>query len=125
MLRSSGKHGPVLVQSGKGNTGVPQNKLQIFSKSFLVAVTNPKGYLFFTAFLPQFLILSKPLFSQYVTLAMIFITVDVAVMLAYAGLGAKAMQFLSDQGAKWIDRTCGSFLIALGVVLAFVRRSEV
>lgn len=59
MLRSPGALGaspgrpPVDMRRGKS--------LAIFRKSLLVAVTNPKGYLFFTAFLPQFLILSKPL----------------------------------------------------------------
>lgn len=125
MLRSSGTLGSVPVQTTGAKADDPGGSLPIFRKSFLVAVTNPKGYLFFTAFLPQFLTLSKPLFSQYVTLALIFIAVDIAVMVAYAGLGAKAMQFLSDRGALWIDRTCGGFLVALGLALAFVRRSEV
>ena len=69
--------------------------------------------------------MSKPLLSQYVALTLVFIAVDIVVMATYAGLGAKAMRFLSDRGALWIDRTCGGFLIVLGLALAFVRRSEV
>jgi len=125
MLRSSGKLASVPVHTTGSKAGYLGDSLPIFRKSFLVAVTNPKGYLFFTAFLSQFLTLSNPLFSQYVTLALIFIAIDVAVMVVYAGLGAKAMQFLSDRGALWIDRTCGGFLVALGIALAFLRRSEV
>jgi threonine/homoserine/homoserine lactone efflux protein len=125
MLRSSGTLGSAPVQpTGKGARD-PGSSLSIFSKSFLAAVTNPKGYLFFTAFLPQFVTLSKPLFAQYATLAVIFVAVDIAVMATYAGLGAKAIQFLNSRGALWIDRTCGGFLVALGIALAFVRRSEV
>lgn len=122
MLRSSGKLGSVPMQAIDAKAG---GALSIFRKSFLAAVTNPKGYLFFTAFLPQFLISSQPMLPQYVTLAIIFIAVDIAVMATYALLGAKAIQFLSARGALWIDRACGGFLVALGVALAFVRRGEV
>jgi threonine/homoserine/homoserine lactone efflux protein len=34
------------------------------------------------------------------------------------------MQFLNNQGALWIDRSCGGLLVALGIALAFVRRTE-
>lgn len=124
MLRSSGELGSIPMQPNGQSLGASQRRLTLFRKSFLVAVTNPKGYLFFTAFLPQFLTTTEPLFAQYVTLALVFIAVDVAVMFAYAGFGAKAMQFLSDRGALWIDRTCGGLLVALGCALAFVRPSE-
>ena len=119
MLRSSGGLG-----TSPPETTAPQGHPRlIFRKSLLAALTNPKGYLFFTAFLPQFLNPAAPLASQYFTLALIFIAIDVAVMTAYAGLGVKAMQFLSRTGALWLDRTCGGLLIALGTVLALVRRN--
>src|SRR5688572_17320838 len=54
----------------------------IFLRSFLVAVTNPKGYLFFSAFLPQFITPSEPQFSQYVVLAFTFAFIDFFVMFA-------------------------------------------
>ncbi|WP_201120784.1 LysE family translocator [Sulfitobacter sp. EhC04] len=125
MLRSSGALEAVPVDTAADRAKGSNRSLPVFRKSLLVAVTNPKGYLFFTAFLPQFVILSEPLFAQYLTLALIFIAVDVAVMAAYASLGATAMQFLSERGVRWIDRTCGGFLVTLGIALAFVRRSEV
>lgn len=90
-----------------------------------MAVTNPKGYLFFTAFLPQFLIPTEPMLLQYAKLAIVFIVIDVLVMALYAGLGTKAVQFLNRRGALWIDRTCGGLLVAVGLALAFVKRSEV
>lgn len=125
MLRSSGELGAFPAQPNEQGLRPTGSKLALFRKSFLVAVTNPKGYLFFTAFLPQFLAPSEPLLMQYALLALVFIAVDVTVMAGYAGLGAKAMQFLNDRGALWIDRTCGGLLITLGCALAFVRRSNV
>lgn len=120
MLRSSGGLGS-LPSEATGPQGHPR---LIFRKSLLAALTNPKGYLFFTAFLPQFLNPAAPLAPQYFTLALIFIAIDVAVMTAYAGLGVKAMQFLSRTGALWLDRTCGGLLIALAAALSLLRRSE-
>lgn len=118
MLRSSGELGTVSGDAtGRGK------RFSIFRKSFLVAATNPKGYLFFAAFLPQFVTLSEPLPMQYVTLGVIFIAVDVAVMTAYAGMGANAMRFLGGRGVLWIERTCGGLLISLGAALAFMRRA--
>lgn len=122
MMRSSGT-----LDGLSGDAAAPktQGALVLFRKSLLVAVTNPKGYLFFTAFLPQFVTLSEPLLQQYLVLALVFIAVDGAVMLAYACLGATAMKFLSAKGALWIDRVCGGFLASLGVALGFLRRGEV
>ena len=116
MLRSSGELGALPGAAGVARPGA------LFRKSFLVAVTNPKGYLFFTAFLPQFLTLSAPLVPQYLMLAAIFIAVDVVVMAAYAGLGVRAVRLLSARGALWIDRLCGGMLVALAGALALVRR---
>ncbi|MGF6173631.1 threonine/homoserine/homoserine lactone efflux protein [Ensifer sp. 4252] len=95
----------------------------IFLKSFLVAVTNPKGYLFFSAFLPQFIDLGLPQPPQYAALAAVFATVDFAVMLGYALLGSQAARFLKHSGAVWIERICGGALLALAGSLAFYRRA--
>ncbi|MCU0829110.1 MAG: LysE family translocator [Tabrizicola sp.] len=121
MIRAAGTSGALPDRS---MTAGPESRRLIFRKSFLVAVTNPKGYLFFTAFLPQFLMPSEPLLPQYVILALTFVVVDIAVMSIYAGLGFRAARFLREAGAKWIDRSCGVLLILLGGALALVRRSD-
>ena len=96
----------------------------IFLKSFLVAVTNPKGYLFCTAFLPQFIDPMGPLAPQYAALCLIFCLVDFAIMLGYALLGSKAVKLLKRQGALWIERACGGALLALAGSLALYRRAS-
>src|SRR5690606_37109572 len=95
----------------------------IFSKSFLVAVTNPKGYLFFSAFLPQFINLSAPQAQQYLLLALTFAAIDFLVMFGYAALGSQAVRLLKTSGAAWLDRICGGALLALAGSLAFYRRA--
>ncbi|HKW82592.1 MAG TPA: LysE family transporter, partial [Burkholderiaceae bacterium] len=92
-------------------------------RSFLVAVTNPKGYLFFSAFLPQFIVPSEPQLPQYGALALTFAAIDFAVMLAYASAGAQAIRVLRANGVRWLDRVCGGALLALAGSLALYRRS--
>ncbi|MEN2474749.1 LysE family translocator [Burkholderia sp. GS2Y] len=100
----------------------PERNASIFAKSFLTAVTNPKGYLFFSAFLPQFLDPSTPLAPQYVALAVTFALLDGVVMFGYALLGARAVRLLKRAGALWLERTCGAMLLALAGSLALYRR---
>jgi threonine/homoserine/homoserine lactone efflux protein len=95
----------------------------LFWRCFLVAVTNPKGYLFFSAFLPQFIDAGAPQLAQYALLAAVFAGIDFIVMLLYAVLGSQAVRFLKASGALWLDRICGGALLALAGSLAFYRRA--
>jgi len=96
----------------------------IFTKSFLVAVTNPKGYLFCGALLPQFIDPAAPQVAQYVVIAIVFAGLDFAVMFGYAFAGARAVQWLREGAVKWLDRACGGALLALAGSLAFYRRAN-
>jgi threonine/homoserine/homoserine lactone efflux protein len=95
----------------------------VFAKSFLVAVTNPKGYLFCSALLPQFIDASAPQGPQYVAIALVFSGLDFAVMLGYALIGARTVKLLRRRAVLWLDRCCGGALLALAGSLAFYRRS--
>jgi len=99
----------------------PSRRL-VFLRSFLVAVTNPKGYLFFSAFLPQFITPSEPQLPQYAALGVTFACIDFTVMFAYASAGARAIGFLRAKGVLWLDRICGGALLALAGSLALYRR---
>jgi threonine/homoserine/homoserine lactone efflux protein len=94
----------------------------IFMRSFLVAVTNPKGYLFCSALLPQFIDTTRPVAVQYLAIGAVFAAIDFAVMLAYAFAGVQAIRLLRDRGLLWIERTSGAVLLALAGSLALVRR---
>lgn len=120
MLRSTGSIGRALDEAEAGITATPKS---VFTKSFLVAVTNPKGYLFFSAFLPQFIDPSAPQAEQYILLALVFAAIDFVVMSGYAALGSQAVRLLKTSGAAWLDRICGGALLALAASLAFYRRA--
>lgn len=96
----------------------------IFMKSFLVAVTNPKGYLFCSALLPQFIDPAAAQTPQYITIAIVFASLDFSVMLAYSFVGARAIRLLKASATKWLDRACGGALLALAGSLAFYRRAN-
>ena len=118
MLRSTGT---LAVASEDAPTEHPSGRA-VFLRSFLVAVTNPKGYLFFSAFLPQFIIPAEPQLAQYAALAITFAAIDFVVMLAYATAGAQAIRWLRAKGVLWLDRLCGGALLALAGSLALYRR---
>jgi len=119
LLRSRGSLDEA-IRSAAGGNGSARS---IFLRSFLVAVTNPKGYLFFSAFLPQFILPAAPQFQQYLVLAIVFAAIDLAVMLGYALLGSQAVRMLKKSGALWLDRLCGGALLALAGSLALYRRA--
>jgi len=98
---------------------------RLFLKCLLVALTNPKGYLFFSAILPQFVNPQAPQLSQYVLLALTFTALDGLVMLAYASSGARAVRlFRTPMSMVWINRFSGGALITLAGTLALYRRAH-
>ena len=118
LLRSNGT---LSTPNGTATEGTPSAR-SVFSRSFLVAVTNPKGYLFVSAFLPQFVDPAQAQAPQYVALAVVFAAVDFAVMSGYAAAGAQALRVLRANGVLWLDRVCGGTLLALAGSLALYRR---
>ncbi|MEO7547933.1 MAG: LysE family translocator [Ramlibacter sp.] len=120
LLRSKG--GFDLPAGGASGTGTSARS--IFAKSFLVAVTNPKGYLFCSALLPQFIDPQAAQAPQYVAIAIVFCGMDFLVMFVYALTGARAVRLLRASAVKWLDRSCGAALLALAGSLAFYRRSN-
>lgn len=121
LLRSPG--GLDLRAVGAPAPGSAPTPRSIFMRSFLVAVTNPKGYLFCSALLPQFINAAAPQGPQYAAIAIVFAGLDFAVMLAYAAIGARAVKLLQRRAIVWLDRCCGSALLALAGSLAFYRRT--
>jgi threonine/homoserine/homoserine lactone efflux protein len=119
LLRSQG--GLDLSASSTAQGDAPPRTL--FAKSFLVAVTNPKGYLFCSALLPQFINASQPQWPQYIAIGLVFAGIDFAVMFGYAAIGAHAIRLLRRRAVLWLDRCCGGALLLLAGSLVFYRRS--
>lgn len=95
----------------------------VLLKSFAVAVTNPKGYLFCSALLPQFINPQAAQAPQYITIAIVFALIDFLVMLTYAFTGAHAVRLFRGRAVLWLERLCGGTLLALAGSLALYRRA--
>lgn len=119
LLRSKGGLDLPSSPTEQGPDGTPR---AVFAKSFLVAVTNPKGYLFCSALLPQFIDAAAPQWPQYVVIGLVFAGLDFAVMWGYAAIGARAMRLLKRRAVLWLDRCCGAALLALSGSLLLYRR---
>ncbi len=115
------------------DTGIAQSTLQgsgqaltagrAFVRSASVALSNPKGLLFFSAFLPQFVNPAHAQAPQYALLTVIFVSQDAIIMFFYATAGMRAVRYLSARGLLVIHRTCAVAMFALAAALAATRRA--
>ncbi len=88
----------------------------LFRQGLLAAVTNPKGILFFVAFLPQFLTTDLPLIGQFVVMTLTFVGIEILFELAVAGGSAKIQPFLTKFGKRF-NHLFGGVFIAIGIAL--------
>jgi threonine/homoserine/homoserine lactone efflux protein len=91
-------------------------------RSLAVALSNPKTLLFFAAFLPQFIDISRPQGMQYLTLGAVFVGIDTCVMLSYAIAGTQAVRWLSQHSLRLLNRGCATGMWLLAATLAIWRR---
>ena len=94
----------------------------LFWKSLLVAVTNPKGLIYFGALFPQFIDIHQSMPAQFALLTVIFLITDLLWMAIYAQGGSAIMRWLkSPSHQRWFNRISGGALVAAGIALAFTR----
>ncbi|MFJ4374067.1 LysE family translocator [Pseudomonas japonica] len=95
-----------------------------FLRALIVGLSNPKGLLFFSAFLPQFIRPEQPVLQQYVILALVTASLDCLVMIVYALGGRHAVRAFSARVMQWINRGCAGMLAVLAVGLSLYRRND-
>ena len=88
----------------------------LFSQGLISAASNPKGILFFVAFLPQFVNPRESLFTQFLLMAMTFIVIEFIYEFTVASLADRIKPFLVRAG-KNFNRVFGGIFIAIGVLL--------
>ncbi|GJH04188.1 LysE family translocator [Paraburkholderia terrae] len=90
-----------------------------------VAAGNPKAILVFTAFLPQFVDISKPMLPQFAVLGASFLVLEWSAIALYSWAGMHLGKWLTRATVRrWFNRCCGAFLGAIGVSFLLVRRSS-
>ncbi len=99
-------------------------RLALLARGALVNLTNPKGLVFLLAVLPQFVIPTRPLLPQYLTIAATMTVVDVIVMCGYTGLSSRLLGWLSTPRQQIVlNRTMSALFALAAVVLSLVRRA--
>ena len=88
----------------------------LFSQGLISAISNPKGILFFVAFLPQFVNPRESLFTQFLLMAMTFIVIEFVYEFTVASLADRIKPLLVRAG-KNFNRVFGGIFIAIGVLL--------
>ena len=92
-----------------------------FLQGFVVLLSNPKVLVFFGAFIPQFMDMSKDHFSQVVLLGVTFMVTGAITDTIYAVLAGRARRFFSARRTRLLSRLSGGFMIGGGVWLALTR----
>jgi threonine/homoserine/homoserine lactone efflux protein len=88
----------------------------LFQQGALSALTNPKGLLFFAAFLPQFVDPARSLFVQFVVMAGTFAAIEVATEALIASMAHRISPWLRRVGRRF-NQACGGLFVAIGVAL--------
>src|SRR5215203_6797637 len=89
-----------------------------FLQGFLVLLSNPKVLVFFGAFIPQFVDMSKDHFSQVALLGITFMVTGAVTDSIYAVLAGRARRFFSAQRTRQVSRISGGFMVGGGIWLA-------
>ncbi|MFN4103856.1 MAG: LysE family translocator [Tepidimonas sp.] len=90
--------------------------LSMFRQGLLSAVTNPKGLLFFAAFLPQFIDPHRSLWGQFVIMAGTFAVIEVITETLIASTASRLTPWLRRVGRRF-NQACGGVFMAIGAAL--------
>lgn len=98
----------------------PRSVRSIFVRGFVVSLTNPKNYLFFSAFFPQFLTAGENLPAQMVLLSVTFYVVSTLLDGVWALAAGRVRGVLASRGTLR-NRVSGGLLMGAGLGLALAR----
>lgn len=113
---------PVVADAAPDLTG-PMTGRRAFAQGLISTVLNPKPALFFLTFIPQFIDRNESVLAQTLFLTALHVIVGLVWLTTYAQLVDRARRVLTrDRFRRWLERSTGAVLIALGVRVAVERR---
>ena len=113
--------GEIAAGEGERPLGRP---LTLVLRGFLVNASNPKALVFMLAVLPQFVNPNEPLVSQYLTLGVTMIAVELIVMAGYTGLASKVLRLLrTPKQQRRLNRTFAGLFVGAAGFLATLHRA--
>lgn len=98
---------------------------RMFLQAYIVTALNPKGIVFFIAFVPQFVTADNPLLPQFVIMTTTFVTLA-AINVAIWAIMASALRerFRHPDALRRLTRIGGGVMIGAGLLTAFTRRAS-
>jgi threonine/homoserine/homoserine lactone efflux protein len=104
-----------------GDAPPPPPRGGFFLQGLLVLLSNPKVMVFFGAFLPQFMDMSRDHLSQVTLLGVTFMVIAGLTDGVYALLAGRARKMFSASRTRLVSRISGGFMIGGGLWLALTR----
>lgn len=100
------------------NTGVTQDShgWPLFREGLMTAVTNPKGLLFFSALLPQFVDPERSLLVQFGVMAATYAFTEFLTEWVLASAAQRVRPWLARTGRRF-NQVCGGIFVAIGAAL--------
>jgi homoserine/homoserine lactone efflux protein len=101
------------------------NMWSMFWSSYVVTALNPKGIVFFVAFIPQFIDPSQPTFTQFAILEATFVTMAALNIGLWILLTDKFRSYFKNPSVlRTVNKTGASFLMGAGVFTVFMGRTS-
>ncbi|MZI93186.1 LysE family translocator [Vibrio sp. CAIM 722] len=118
MFRSSSTVRPQQIDSSDFDSK------KLFKDVFLVNALNPKGIVFYSAFMPQFVVSQSNVVYQFSILAITFLCLAFINVTFYSFLASKTIQlFKKAKFLRAFNVTGGLFLVGAGLYTATVKRN--
>src|SRR5437868_2442557 len=117
-----------LLRAGIGGTEIaapaaPDSRWRLFANTYLVTALNPKGIVFFVAFLPQFIDPRTSVTPQLWVLALTFVAMAALNATLYAVFAGSARRLLaSPRAQRRFNLAGGSLLSTAGIWALLARR---
>ncbi|MDL2358039.1 MAG: LysE family transporter [Pseudomonadota bacterium] len=122
--RGAGKAAPATASQPEPAAAPSASAAQLFRDGLLVALTNPKSIIFFTALFPQFIQPGEAILPQFCVLTFTFVGCALlshtTFVLLARGAGARLK---AGKRLRVLQRTSGALFMSLGVALLAVKRA--
>ncbi|HEU0083640.1 MAG TPA: LysE family translocator [Bradyrhizobium sp.] len=109
------------VEGVRADAPPPPPRGGFFLQGFLVLLSNPKVLVFFGAFIPQFVDMSRDHVSQVALLGVTFMVIAAITDAILALLAGRARRFFSSSRTRFVSRLSGGIMIGGGLWLALTR----
>lgn len=109
---------PIVLEQKQDTPSLDSTK-SLWWNSFFIAISNPKGLIYFGALFPQFIAYQEPLAAQFLVLTLTFLVIDLMWMFIYALAGNSIMRWLkTPKHQLGFNALSGLVLIAAGIFMA-------